>query len=414
MGIRLELNEGIVRGLSTDSGRLEVEDKRTRHLFLRVTDKGHKSWSVLKRMDGELHRVTLGDWPTIKVERARKDALRALGEMASGRNPKTERKRKAVIELTVRQALDAYLAGRGTKLAERTVRTYEDDVTALMGTDMKTAVSDITRDVFKKRFDERSAASLSRANGGARVLRAVFNDLRRTYRDEKGVPLLPENPVAILSEKREWNKVEGRTDRIYASQIPAWWKAAAAERPDVASYFITLILTGQRRSEALAMRWDWLNLEEGILTIPAEFTKAKRQHELLLGTWLKTHLRARKEVCETRGTGPWVFPGHVTGARLVNPEKPRIRIAKRSGVAFTPHSLRRTFAGIASEQRVQPFVVRRLLNHSKGSITEAYAQIAPAELRAAMQAVEDAVLLAAGVKVVPPAAEPKRRTREAA
>lgn len=405
MGLRLKLTEKVVAELAADTGRVEVEDAQQRHLFLRVTEKGHKSWSVFKRVSGTLHRVTLGDWPTIKVEAARKLAMKELGKIAAGANPKTERKRKALVALTMREALTEYLAKREGKLADRTVSTYEDDVEALMGDDMETAVSEISRDVFTRRFAERSSVSPSRANGGARAVRAVFNHLRRAYKDDRGVPLLPDNPVAVLSDERTWNKVQGREDRLYTSQLEAWWKAATAERQDVASFFYVLLLTGLRRTEALALRWDWMNLNEGVVTIPAEFTKAKRAHVLPLGSWLKAHLAARREICETRESGPWAFPGHVTGAALVNPEKPRKRIVKRSAVAFTPHTLRRTFASVASEEGIQPFIVRRLLNHSKGSITEAYAHISPTELRAAMQRIEDTMLVSAGVKPPPPPAQ---------
>jgi len=298
---------------------------------------------------GTKFRQTLGDWPTVKVEDARKRAATILGEIAAGKDPGTERKRAGLVKLTVRQALDQYIASRKGKLAERTVDTYLDDVAALMGDEMDSPIGDIDRDAFTALYEARSAASPSRANGGARVMRAVFNHLRRTQRDERGIPLLPDNPVDALKDDRAWIKVEGRSDRLYASQLPDWWRAVIAERDDVASYFITLILTGLRRTEAMVTRWEWVNLAEGVITIPAEFTKGKRTHTLPVGEWLKAHLTERKEVCETRESGPWVFPGHVHGRALVNPEKPRKRIVKRSGVMFTPHSLRRTFASIASE-----------------------------------------------------------------
>jgi hypothetical protein len=66
----------------------------------------------------------------------------------------------------------------------------------------------------------------------------------------------------------------------------------------------------------------------------------------------------------------------------------------KSGVPFSPHDLRRTFASIVSRlgDRLSYYTTKRLLNHRTSDVTEGYVQFDLEQLRSAMQAVEDFVL----------------------
>lgn len=44
-----------------------------------------------------------------------------------------------------------------------------------------------------------------------------------------------------------------------------------------------LILTGQRRGEIAALRWDWLDVEGRTITLPVSVTKNKRSHTFPYG-----------------------------------------------------------------------------------------------------------------------------------
>ena len=68
-------------------GRNEYWDKNVRGLGFRVTDKGHKSWCLMYRIDGRQRRLTLGSYPIISLSGARERAMRALGRVADGPRP---------------------------------------------------------------------------------------------------------------------------------------------------------------------------------------------------------------------------------------------------------------------------------------------------------------------------------------
>ena len=68
-------------------GRVEYFDASFGGLALRVTDHGHKSWSLHFRMGGRLRRHTIGNYPTIKPADARRRAQRALDRAREGIDP---------------------------------------------------------------------------------------------------------------------------------------------------------------------------------------------------------------------------------------------------------------------------------------------------------------------------------------
>src|SRR5216110_4068353 len=77
------------------------------------------------------------------------------------------------------------------------------------------------------------------------------------------------------------------------------------------------------------------------------------------------------------------------------------QLVAKSGVPFSPHDLRRTFASIVSRlgDHLSYFTTKRLLNHRTSDVTQGYIQFDLEQLRSAMQAVEDFVLEKVGTAV---------------
>lgn len=61
---------------------------------VRITSTGAKSFILEKRIDGKVKRVTLGRYPELTVEQARKEAHKLLGHIATGRNPFAEKEQE--------------------------------------------------------------------------------------------------------------------------------------------------------------------------------------------------------------------------------------------------------------------------------------------------------------------------------
>ena len=84
----------------------------------------------------------------------------------------------------------------------------------------------------------------------------------------------------------------------------------------------------------------------------------------------------------------------LTGKRITDPHRQIVNVVAVSGVPFSPHDLRRTFASIVNRlsDRLSYYTTKRLLNHRTSDVTQGYVQFDLEQLRSAMQAVEDFVL----------------------
>ncbi len=86
-------------------------NKQSVGLQLRVTGTA-KTFFVQKRVEGSPQRITLGRFPELTIEQARKQAARVLGQIAQGVNPISERKRQKLDMKTLTDVLEDYLITR--------------------------------------------------------------------------------------------------------------------------------------------------------------------------------------------------------------------------------------------------------------------------------------------------------------
>jgi integrase len=65
----------------------------------------------------------------------------------------------------------------------------------------------------------------------------------------------------------------------------------------------------------------------------------------------------------------FVFSGNNSDKAIVNPYKQIKKVRENSGVYFTQHDLRRTFATIADSLDIQHHIIKRLMNHTNNDVT---------------------------------------------
>jgi integrase len=96
---------------------------------------------------------------------------------------------------------------------------------------------------------------------------------------------------------------ENERDRFLQSdELPRFFDALAEEEnPDMREYFLVALLTGVRRSNVLAMRWDEINLERGEWRI---ITKGNSTQTVALSPEVVTILSERQQAANSE----WIFP----------------------------------------------------------------------------------------------------------
>ncbi len=80
-----------------ESGQPVVYDKQIPNLGIRLSPGGAKTFIVYRKINGRPRRITLGRFPTLTVEEARRQAQKAMGKIADGVDPvKDKHQEKAI------------------------------------------------------------------------------------------------------------------------------------------------------------------------------------------------------------------------------------------------------------------------------------------------------------------------------
>ncbi|WPP44223.1 tyrosine-type recombinase/integrase [Pseudomonas sp. AN-1] len=289
--------------------RATYHDTKIPGLQLRVSTTGVKTFCVYRRMKGgKPERVTLGRFPAMTVEQARKQATAINAEIEAGANPAAVR-RAVREEPTFAEALADMLAHKtkrdGSPITERTKKDYLDTARLHMVAIASSKLSRITRSEVKAIHTKVSKKSARQADKAVAIISSVFN-YAADCEHFKG-----ENPAVRIKK----NAVVTRDRFAQAAELP--YLFAAIGESSLSDFFLLALLTGARRSNVQAMAWRDLDLDGGIWRIG--MTKNGTPQNVTLSPEAVAALRARKGT--TTGTSPFVFPGEGKTSHLVEPKK---------------------------------------------------------------------------------------------
>lgn len=393
--VPVRITKSVVDRLITPStGQAFTRDSELKGFAVRITTFGAKSFILEKRIDGKVKRLTLGRYPELTVEQARREAQRLLGHIATGRNPTAEKKQKELQATTLQKAFSDFLLAR-KNLKPRTLYDYQRLMKVAFPDWQNKALIEISKEMVAKRHIKIGAErGEAYANLAMRFLRALFNFSIAQYEDSNGNTILRENPVVRLSQTRSWYRVDRRNTVIKAHDLPLWFKAVYNLKDDalgcnrVKDYLLLLLFTGLRREEGLSLPWSQVDLKARTLTIPDP--KNRQPHVLPLTDFLHDLLAQRHA---ERTENPFVFPGDGVKGYFNEPRKQMQKVVKESNVAFTLHDLRRTFITIAESLDISAYALKRLANHKMANdVTAGYIISDVERLRDPMQRITSFLL----------------------
>jgi hypothetical protein len=77
-----------------DSGRIAIFDEDLRGFCLVITSAGSRVFYLYRKVHGRPQRIRIGNYPELAPEAARKLVEKAVGEIADGKDPMAERRRR--------------------------------------------------------------------------------------------------------------------------------------------------------------------------------------------------------------------------------------------------------------------------------------------------------------------------------
>jgi len=193
-----------------------------------------------------------------------------------------------------------------------------------------------------------------------------------------------------------------RFDVLQRAHLPAWFAAVRGlSNPVISAYLQGLLLTGARREELAALRWQDVDFQWGSLWVKDKVAEEGRKipltpylASLLLGLKQRNEtpppkyriLNGKKIENDLTSWKPssWVFssPSAANG-RLTEPRIPHNRALSVAGLEqVTLHGLRRTFASLAEWVEIPAGVVAQIMGHKPSATAEKHYIDRPLELLA--------------------------------
>lgn len=166
-------------------------------------------------------------------------------------------------------------------------------------------------------------------------------------------------------------------------QIEAVMTEAAKRSRDIYLFFSLGVFAGLRTNEIGNAKWEWLDFEQGTLTVQRAVdgsfgTKGKRFRTIPL------HNRLRAILEPLRKAGGYLIMPNKEGSgkwrTRYEPKRAFKTVSKAAGVEWcSPHILRHTFASQLVQKGVSLYKVSRWLGHASITTTQIYAHLAPAD-----------------------------------
>ena len=422
------------------SGRLEVKDTKAPGLYLRVTSTGVKSFSFVGRAKGSsrVERVTLGKYPAVRPEEARRRAMEIAGQLAGGKSvASAERQRRGelnVEELKAEYARYLHQTAKRPDTFEAMYRLYikpafgTRKLSEVRATDVERWFHALPEQVLKAKAAQAAERQANReqrrkevaarqqvrrhgpdpkpaqpaapnrkvtgqrtANAAIEALRSMFNwAMKPKYGLFQGV-----NPA---SGHKLFPKVQ-RERFLQPSELGPFFEALAQE-PNIAvrDCILTKLLTGARRSNVHQMRWADVDLGRAEWRIPGEKTKNGDAQTVPLVDEALSLLKSRKETA----TSEYVFPASSSLSKLgyVNTTaKAWKRVLQRANlVDIVEHDLRRTLGSWQARTGASLILIGKSLNHRDSKSTQIYARLDTDPVRQSVTRATSAMFEAAGIK----------------
>lgn len=429
-----EITKGIAEKAEQESTPYLISENATQGFALRVGAR-KKAWVISRKFMGMTRKLTIGSYPALMPDDARRKARQALAQMENGIDPKEEfqkRKRdhetkRAIEHWTLDQLWQAYLDDpRDQPLSANTLKGYERGKKRLENSALWTIpLATMTPDDVRAGFDHLLITTNSRraSNGGKTQAAVIMRYARAVLRFGLASKLEGKfpDPFDLLEKKKKWKQPEPKNRTVIDGEgdLARWWSAVEALRtktdpravdsPAIADYLALSLLWGGRKTEMLTLKWLSVDFSLGGVAFEADQTKNKKRHLIPLAPYARSILERRwqeRDELPVDERSDYVFPASRTGyktgirAHISEPKGSIAEVRTASGVPFSPHDLRRTFGTLLGEIGASFYQTKAAMNHADGGdITQRhYMRIRLKALKEVFTRLEAAILEEAGIK----------------
>ncbi|QBY54438.1 tyrosine-type recombinase/integrase [Cupriavidus oxalaticus] len=439
-----------VDGFTCEAGKQQsiYWDAKTPGFGIRVTAAGAKAYIFESRLFGKTIRVTIGDTRAWDLGKARAEAGHLKTLIDAGKDPREvkaeqqaafEAKHAAKVResITVANAWSDYVESLRTKLSPKTKKPrsagYINDhfkLAAPGGEPTKRGGKQTERGPLYPLMELKLSGLTAKAVGAwlesevpirptsaAYAFRMLKAFVRWCEGHDKYAGIVP--PDSCTSPKVSGSLPGTNTkdgDSLQREQLAAWFGAVRAlHNPVQSAYLQGLLITGARREELAALRWEDADFQWRSLHI-ADKIETETGRVIPLTPYLASLLldlkrlnetppsRRRLRSLEARGQkwepSPWVFHSlNAEKGRIAEPRYAHNQAIEAAGLPHvTLHGLRRSFGTLSEWCEVPVGVVAQIQGHKPSALAEKHYRRRPLDmLRMWHDKIEAWMLVQAGI-----------------
>ncbi len=355
-----------------------------------------KTFVFMSRLSGKLIKITLGTMEAWTLEDARKEARRLQALIATGTDPREERRRTMEAEqrtrkareraaVAFREAWGTYIEDRRGDWSERHLKDHNEAMSqpglprkrsrkkTVAGPlwplrDVK--LSDLNPELIRGLLAKESKKRPTMTARAYRLLRAFLKwaEQHPDYSD-----IFRADDLLKSASRHVKKSSKPRSDVLQVEQLRAWFASVAQiGNPAIGAYLQVLLITGARPGEIRALKWEDVDLQWKTLRIR---DKAEGERLIPLTPYVGTLLAALPR------RNQWVFTSGRNNAPLAPPSKQHKHALEAAGLPHvTLHGLRRTFASVTEWVEVPAGVVAQIMGHKPSATAEKHYKVRPVDL----------------------------------
>ena len=421
---------GRVEGFECEPGKAQriYWDGKAPGLGLRVTASGAKSYIYETRLHGKTLRVTIGDAKAWTIGKAQTEAYRLKTLTDQGIDPREQRAeqraqkeaRQAEIKrqgLTFGDVWPEYLEANKAKWSERHYRDHERlsakggearkrsrELTTAgpLASLMPQQLPELTSERITGWLEKESAKRPTSAAQSYRLLRA-FIRWADGEKDYSG--LIPSEAYSAKKVKAAVPRNRAKEgDCLQREQLPVWFEAVRKiHNPVISAYLQALLLTGARREEMAALKWDDVDFQWRSLTIR---DKVEGKRIIPLPPYLASLLSMLPRRNQWVFSSPTAADGKIAEPRIAHNDA----LTAAGLPHVTLHGLRRSFGTLCEWVEMPAGISAQIMGHKPSALAEKHYRRRPLDLlRMWHDKVETWMLEQAGIRFDAEGAKPGLR-----
>ena len=315
---------------------------------VRLRAGGSKTWIFQYKLGNKHRRITLGRVSALEPAAAREQASKLHAQVRLGQDPAgAKAESRAHADETFGACVTLFLAWQRER-----VKAFRDVERHLV----KNLVALHNLPIVK--VDQRTiAAQLARISARSPIqANRTRASLSKFFNWACGEGLTESNPAAFCNRNPERSR-----DRVLSlGEIKRIW--AALPDSDYGAIVKLLFLTGARASEISDLKWDEIDFERDVISLPVSRTKNKRPHRIPMSQMVRAILEARP-----RNDREFVFgAGQKRGFTGWSRAKANLNKVVKIP-SWRIHDLRRVCSTGMNEIGIEPHIVEAILGHVSGT-----------------------------------------------